>query len=117
MSEITELRKKYLRYNIARVEIPAFKESPIARKNFIFSGKVQKVGFRVEVYGMASRLDLVGWVKNRKDKRVEAEIQGEKEKIDFLIKYLNSIRRAPVDKIEIQELGLREDESEFRVIE
>lgn len=117
MSAITEMRKNYLRRQIAKVEINDFEKSPMLRKKFVFSGKVQKVGFRVETYEMANRLGLTGWVKNNMDKSVEAEIQGEEKKINFLIEYLKSIKRISIDDLKIEEMNFLEDELEFRVIE
>lgn len=116
MSYITEMRKKYLRNQIGKVKIPDFNTSPVIRRKFIFSGKVQKVGFRVETHGMGKRLGLIGWVKNNEDKTVEAEVQGEEEKIDFLIKYLKSIKRASVEELKVEDLLIIDEEAAFKII-
>lgn len=49
-------------------------------------GFVQGVGFRNFVRSNARRLGLTGWVQNLTDGRVEALVQGPKEKIEILIK-------------------------------
>jgi len=49
-------------------------------------GFVQGIGFRYFVKSNARRLKLTGWVKNTDDGRVEALVQGPKEKIEKLIK-------------------------------
>jgi acylphosphatase len=49
------------------------------------SGFVQGVGFRRFVRHHALRLGLRGWVKNLPDNRVEAVLEGSKEKISQLI--------------------------------
>ena len=51
------------------------------RKHVILSGDVQNRGFRETSWRAAKKLHLTGWVKNRVDRRVELEIQGEKEDI------------------------------------
>jgi len=51
------------------------------RAYIFYSGRVQGVGFRYTVQRYALELDLTGWVKNLPDGRVEALIEGAKEKI------------------------------------
>lgn len=50
------------------------------------SGFVQGVGYRQFVKQNARKLGLIGWVKNLPDRKVEALIQGPKEKVEELIK-------------------------------
>jgi len=49
------------------------------------SGYVHGVGFRAFVQREALKRNLTGWVRNLSDRRVEAVIQGEKEKIEEVI--------------------------------
>lgn len=115
---INELRKKYLIHRIEKVEIPKFESGEKLRKKLIFSGKVQRVGFRLETHEMGRRIGLNGWVRNRKDGNVEAEMQGEKEKIDYLIKHLRSLRRASVEDVLIEEISFIEDDrEEFKIVD
>jgi acylphosphatase len=51
------------------------------------SGFVHGVGFRAYVSSKAKKLGVAGWVRNLSDGRVEAVLQGEKEKIKKVIKY------------------------------
>lgn len=57
----------------------------ITAKQFFFSGRVQGVGFRYRTKRLAMGFDLVGWVKNLNDGRVEMQVMGEPDEInDFL---------------------------------
>ena len=60
---------------VKHIRLPNFEASPVVRKSLVFSGRVQKVGFRLEIYELAKRLNLTGWL-NKNDDSVEAEIQG-----------------------------------------
>lgn len=116
MDRINEYRKIYVVVQVRNIKMPVFQKSDIKRQRVVFSGKVQRVGFRLEVYELAKRLDLTGWVKNRRDKSVEAHIQGEGDKIDFFIKFMKSLKRAKVNKLEIEDIIIEENEKEFTLI-
>ncbi len=113
---LKKLRDGYVINQVKHIELPLFKPSPTVRKRLIFSGRVQKVGFRLEVYELAKRLNLTGWVINRNDKNVESEVQGDNEKIIFLIKYLKTLKRASVRDVAINEMLIVDDETDFAVI-
>ncbi len=51
----------------------------------IISGVVQGVGFRQFIRSNATKLGLLGWVKNTPDNKVEAVLSGEKEIIEKMI--------------------------------
>jgi acylphosphatase len=57
------------------------------RIRIFVSGKVQGVFFRQALKVMAKKNDVFGWVKNLKDGRVEAILEGEDEKISRLIEW------------------------------
>ncbi len=59
----------------------------ICRRCFI-SGRVQGVFFRQSTLAMARRLQLTGWVRNRRDGRVEVLAQGAADNIEALQKWL-----------------------------
>jgi acylphosphatase len=59
---------------------------PVAtRVHLVIGGLVQGVGFRAAAQREASRLGLVGWVRNRPDGRVEALAEGPEPAIDQMI--------------------------------
>ena len=60
----------------------------IVRAHLFISGRVQGVGFRASTEEEARRIgDLVGWVKNLADGRVEAVLQGPRDKVEKLVQW------------------------------
>lgn len=116
ISYLKKIRNNYVINQVNRIKLPDFNKSPVVRVKLRFYGKVQKVGFRFETYHLARKLGLTGWVKNKEDQSVEAEIQGEKEKIAFLIKFMKSLKRASVKVVKQTEIPMLKDEKEFIVI-
>jgi acylphosphatase len=57
------------------------------RARVIIEGRVQGVFFRHHTQEVAFRLDLKGWVKNRRDGSVEALFEGDKKKVDQIIEW------------------------------
>ena len=55
------------------------------RAHIFVSGRVQGVFFRDHTQRWASSLGLTGWVRNLYDSRVEAAVEGEREKIEELV--------------------------------
>jgi 3-oxoadipate enol-lactonase len=51
------------------------------------SGRVQNVGFRDSMQRRAKELGVKGWVRNRRDGRVEAVVAGAREKVDELLEW------------------------------
>ena len=54
-------------------------------QHLFVSGRVQGVGFRDSMQRRADDLGLKGWVRNRRDGRVEAVVAGAKERVDELL--------------------------------
>lgn len=57
------------------------------RVRAVVSGSVQGVFFRARLRDVADELGLAGWVRNRPDGRVEAELQGGPDSVDRAIAF------------------------------
>ena len=66
------------------------------RRRYLFSGRVQGVGFRYTVKNVAMRHDVNGFVKNLPDGRVELVMEGSAGEIDGV---LRDVRGRMVDYI------------------
>lgn len=110
---IHKAKMAFLNYQLKRVSIPNFPPSEEIRVHYLFSGKVQKVGFRYQATCIAEKLGLVGWVRNLKNGDVEIEVQGPKEKIDFLIMYLDSRDWFTIESMQDTSQPLRQGELTF----
>ena len=67
-------------------------------------GKVQGVWFRAETQRVASRLGLPGFVKNENDGSVYIEAEGEKEKLEELVKWCRiGPPKAKVENVLVEE--------------
>ena len=108
-----QIRDNYVIRQVERVVLPEFPAAPVCRRRIRFSGRVQKVGFRLEVCELAKRLDLTGWCMNLEDGDVLAELQGSEERIDFLISFMESLKRIKIRNKQIEEVDVRPDEKTF----
>lgn len=54
----------------------ADRTSPSIAQHVVVDGRVQGVGYRQACAATARRLGLAGWVRNRRDGRVEAVFEG-----------------------------------------
>ena len=102
---------KYMRSAAEQIDTSKFKDDEIRRYDIIFEGVVQGVGFRYEVWTIAQKLHLTGYVENMANGTVHAEIQGPKNRILYLIESMKHIPRIHIDKVKIDEIGLKEEDS------
>jgi acylphosphatase len=56
----------------------------VARK-VIYSGRVQGVGFRFTARQIAAGYEVIGWVKNLEDGRVELQVMAEEEEMEAFL--------------------------------
>ena len=109
IERLKQLRDSYVTRQVERARLPEFGAAPVIRQRVVFSGHVQGVGFRFEV------LCLTGWVRNLSDGRVEAELQGSRDRGAFLVEYMCSLKRARVDQVESTDLPVAAEEKDFTV--
>jgi|SRR5712692_6248789 len=82
------------------------------RARIIIDGLVQGVFFRREVTDLARRLGITGWVRNLKDGRVEAIAEGDKNRVDQLIRFCHS--GPPAARVRHVEVEWLDPTGEFR---
>jgi acylphosphatase len=62
----------------------------MVRVHVMVSGQVQGVFYRQSCAERAAAAGLAGWVQNRLDGRVEAELEGEQAAVDELVEWMRS---------------------------
>lgn len=86
------------------------------RAHIFVSGRVQGVFFRDHTQRWASSLGLTGWVRNLYDGRVEAVVEGEREKIEGLIaKLKQGPTMADVTNVEFSWEDFKREFDGFRI--
>lgn len=85
------------------------------RQHFVFTGRVQGVGFRYRVSYLARHYGVTGWVRNNYDGSVEAEMQGREEELDMIIQKLQQDTYIRIDWIVRDRMELETEERGFSV--
>ena len=74
-------------------------------RQIFYSGRVQGVGFRWSVRGIAAGFEVVGWVRNLSDGRVEMFASGERAEVEaFLAAITGSALGAHIRHVEQHDL-------------
>ena len=90
---------------------------PNQRIRIFVTGKVQGVFFRQALKVMAKKNDVSGWVKNLKDGRVEAVLEGDAEKVSRLVEWVHGgPANARVEDVEIRNEKFTDEFSKFDVL-
>lgn len=116
MKKIKNIRDNYVKNQVKKAVIPEFCAKDKVRHHYIFSGRVQHVGFRLEVEQLAKRLGLTGWIKNCDNGNVELEIQGPKERIEYLVEFMSSLVRIRIKDCRMNEVNVIEIEQVFLIL-
>ncbi len=82
------------------------------RAHVFISGRVQGVFFRSTAKEWADELGIKGWIRNLPDGRVEAVIEGDKDKVDEMLELLR--RGPPLAVVEDVEIDWEDYKGEFR---
>lgn len=85
------------------------------RKHFVFTGRVQGVGFRYRANHAANGIGVTGWVKNCFDGSVEMEAQGTEEQINRVLVMVNKGEYVMIDNIKTTVVPVVENERGFHI--
>ena len=107
------IRDNYVINQANNATLPDFKDTEIKRYQVIFKGRVQHVGFRLEVCELAKRLELTGFCENLENGDVLAQLQGPEDKINFLMHFMESLKRIKIPEKQVEFLSVVENEKEF----
>lgn len=58
-------------------------------KQYFFSGRVQGVGFRYGTKRLAMGFDVIGWVRNLDDGRVELQVMGDEGEVEAFVEEIH----------------------------
>ncbi|MFP4045893.1 MAG: acylphosphatase [Candidatus Aenigmatarchaeota archaeon] len=87
-----------------------------ARAHLFISGLVQGVFFRKNTKRQAKKRDLVGWVRNLDDGRVEAVFEGEKDNLEGMIEWCHQgPRLADIERVETEWEDPTDELESFRI--
>ena len=111
---LKDLRDRYV-VNQAQVTLPEFAPDRAVRYAVTFSGRVQHVGFRLELSELGKRLGLTGFCENLPEGDVYAEIQGPENRIRFLLDFMESLIRIHITGKTMILLPTVRDESSFAI--
>ena len=87
------------------------------RVHIFISGKVQGVFFRQALKVIAKKNNVVGWVRNLPDKRVEAILEGDSKSVNLVVEWAKiGPANSHVDNIEINNEEFQNEFSTFEVL-
>ena len=87
------------------------------RVRLLVSGKVQGVFFRQALKVAAKKNNVSGWVRNLKDRRVEAVLEGDSKSVNSVIEWTRiGPANSRVDDIEIINEESKNEFSTFEVL-
>ena len=85
------------------------------RAHLMISGKVQGVFFRQALKVIAKKNNVSGWVRNLKDRHVEAILEGNIESVNLVIEWS---RMGPANsRVDDVEVSIEEFKNEFSVFD
>ena len=87
------------------------------RVHIFISGKVQGVFFRQALKVIAKKNNVMGWVRNLIDKRVEAILEGDSKSVNLVVEWAKiGPANSRVDDIQVSNEEFRNEFSTFEVL-
>ena len=87
------------------------------RVHLLVSGKVQGVFFRQALKVLAVKNNVCGWVRNLKDKQVEALLEGDSNAINLIVEWAHhGPANARVDEIKFNNEEFKNEFTTFEVL-
>ena len=87
------------------------------RVRLLVSGKVQGVFFRQALKVVAKKNNVLGWVRNLKDRRVEVVLEGDNKSINLVIEWARiGPANSRVDNIEVSDEEFKNEFLTFEVL-
>ncbi|MHC4591308.1 MAG: acylphosphatase [Planctomycetota bacterium] len=78
-------------------------QEDMARARVVIGGRVQGVWFRGTTYDQACGLGLTGWVRNRRDGKVEAVFEGPRSNVRQMVAWCHhGPRLARVESVDVE---------------
>ncbi|HHW45068.1 acylphosphatase [Desulfofundulus thermobenzoicus] len=88
----------------------------MVRKHVFISGKVQGVYFRLYTRDTAVKYGVTGWVRNRRDGRVEAVFEGAENAVEQMLRWCwEGSPSSRVEKVEVRDEPYRGEFSSFDI--
>ncbi|MFH1577782.1 MAG: acylphosphatase [Candidatus Omnitrophota bacterium] len=85
------------------------------RIHLFYSGRVQGVGFRYTVQGVAYDLEVVGWIKNLYDGRVEVVAEAEESALKKFLSYVRQHFQDYIKNTDVQWQNATGEFEDFRI--
>lgn len=85
------------------------------RAHVIISGRVQGVFFRLETRYAADRYGVFGWVRNKRDRTVEAVFEGDEKNVLSILEWCK--QGPPVAKVKNVDVKWEDYRGEFKSFE
>ena len=108
-----QFRDQLVINQVAKAKLPVFPNDEVVRVRIVFCGRVQKVGFRLEVSELAKRLGITGFCENLDNGDVLAELQGPANRIEFLVDFMHSLKRMKISRMDREVLSVVDGENGF----
>jgi len=87
------------------------------RVHLLVTGKVQGVFFRQALKVVAKKNNVLGWVRNLKDRRVEVVLEGDNKSINLVIEWARiGPANSRVDDIEVSNEEFKNEFLTFEVL-